>query len=700
MTQQEISAEVLIADHEEASRNLLREMLDGAGCAVIEAKDGIEAVEKFLGNCPDFVFLDGSLPGMDGLEVCRSIRQADGGEHVPIVMLVGGESEDLIVRALEEGVTDFLSKPLCGTVFGFRVRALLRASQVARELRRRRDRICLAVEISGLGDYEWNISENLWDFSEESRRIFGFEETEGQPLISLSQVVHPEERTDVEEALFRALRGEQVFDVEHRILRPSGEIRQVYHRAKIFWDQAGEPLRLAGTVQDVTDRHRLEPGLRQDEAQLNYLAFHDPLTGLPNRLLFQDRFQHAVAKARRSGGQLAVLFIDLDEFKRINDSLGHDIGDQLLQKVAERIRSDVREEDTLARFGGDEFLLLFENLIQIGTVRIVANKILSSLEKPFEIGGFQLYVAASIGISLYPGNGESMEELLRCADIAMYGSKKIGRNTLQFYTPDLNIRAQEAQQLENALRPALARKELEIYYLPQFDLVSGRIIGTEALLRWHHPERGLLPAAEFLPLAEGTGLIFAISDWILQTICRQSKVWQQSGFPPLTMAVNIAPRMFQQRELPQMVERALRQSGLAPCFLELEVTERMIMANVEAASQTLEKLSRLGVTLAIDDFGTGYSSMCGLQGMPIKKLKIDRAFVNDLNRNPNNAAIAASVIALAQSMNFGVIAEGVETEEQLRFLKTKGCLQGQGFLFSLPLPEARFRDLLARSCTE
>jgi diguanylate cyclase (GGDEF)-like protein len=573
---------ILIADDDEAMRRLMRETLVDAGHAVVEAKNGEEALEKFLDNRPDAVFLDASLSGMDGLEVCRSIRRMSGGEHVPVLMVMASGKEDLIRRAFEEGATDFISRPFDGTLLGCRAQYLLRAAQVTRGLRQRLDRL-----------------------------------------------------------------------------------------------QTG-------------------PALPANDARLNYLAYHDALTGLPNRLLFQDRFQHAVAKARRSGRKVAVLFLDLDQFKRINDSLGHDIGDKLLQKVAERIRCGAREEDTLARLGGDEFVLLLEDVTQVNTIGIVASKILSSLAQTFEVGSFQLYASASIGIGIYPDNGESMEELLRCADIAMYRAKDLGRNTLQFYTPEINARARETLLLESGLRQALAKEELEIYYQPQFDLVSGRMVGTEALLRWNHPERGLLLPAEFLPLAEETGLIFAISDWVLQTVCRQNKAWQIGGLPPLVMAVNIAPRMFLQRELTGMVERALDCSGLEARFLELEVTESMILRNVEAATQTLGELSHLGVHLAIDDFGTGYSSVSGLRRLPIRKLKIDRLFVKDLTDNPKDASIAASVIALAQSMNLGVIAEGVETEEQLKFLKARGCQQGQGFLFSLPLSEAQFTKLLAQ----
>lgn len=692
--------EFLLAATDAAMRNRIREALVKAGYAVVEAKNGEDALEKFLAKRADAVMLDACLSGMNGLEVCRSIRQLPDGEHVPILMLTECGEDDLILRAFEAGATDFISKPFTTTVLSHRARYLFRTAQVARDLRQRQDRSNRALQIAGLGYYEWDVSQDLWFFSEESRRLFGFEDFGDNGPTSILQFVHPAEREAVEKALSQALTGELEFNVEHRILRPNGQDCQVHNQAQVFRDGKGQPFRITGTVHDVTDRLQTQAKLREDEARLSYLAYHDALTGLPNRLLFQDRFQHATAKARRSGRKVAVLFLDLDQFKRINDSLGHDIGDQFLQKVAERIRCAAREEDTLARFGGDEFVLLLDDVTQVNTVGIVANKILSSLSQPFEVGGFQLYAAASIGIGLYPDNGESMEELLRCADIAMYRAKELGRNTLQFYTLEINTRAQETLLLERGLRQALAREELEIYYQPQFDLVSGRLVGVEALLRWNHPERGLLLPAEFLPLAEETGLIFPISDWALQTICRQNKAWQARGFSPFVVAVNIASRMFQQRELAQMVDRALKASGLEARFLELEVTENMILSKVATAAQTLEELSQLGVNLTIDDFGTGYSSISGLRRMPIKKLKIDRIFVNDLTSNANDASIATAVIALAQSLSLGVIGEGVETEEQLRFLKAKGCSQGQGFHFSQPLPEAQLTSLLAQSCSK
>lgn len=690
-------AEVLIADGDACMRRLMREALKRTGYATDESGSGENALEKIRARRPDALLLGGGLPGMDGLEVCRALRRMPGGEHIPILMVTGGGENELLHQACEAGATDFIGRPVNGAVLGHRVCYMLRAARTAAALRSAEERLVRAQRIAGLGFYEWDLLKNVWTFSRESRQILGLASTGREGLRTVLRAVHPDERSVLGKAMARAYAGEVALDIEYRVVWPDGQIRHVHNRGEFAQDGRGQPVRMAGTVQDVTDRLQSEVKLREDEAHLSYLAYHDSLTGLPNRALFRDRFQHAIDKARRSRRKVAVLFLDLDQFKRVNDSLGHGVGDQLLLKVAERLHCCAREEDTLARLGGDEFVLLLEEVTQVSTVGIVANKVLSALSQTFEIGGFQVYSGASIGIGIFPDNGESVEELMRCADIAMYRAKECGRNNLQFFTSDMNTRAHEILFLRTGLRHALENDELEIYYQPQIDMVTGRWVGTEALLRWNHPERGLLLPADFLPMAEGTGLIFAISDWILQTVCRQNKVWQDGGFPPMVLAVNITPRMFQQMELSQMVSRALSQSQLEPRFLELEVPERMIMQDVEAAIQTLEELGNLGVNLTIDDFGSGYSSIGSLRKLPIKKLKIDRIFVNDLTRNPCDAAIAASVVAMAQSLNLGVLAEGVETEEQLRTLKARGFSQGQGFLFSPPLSAEDLTILLASS---
>jgi len=687
---------ILVVDDEAFMRSMMEEALEEDGFEVTTATGGQEALEKFQALEPDAILLDINMPDVDGFEVCRTIRQQPGGLHLPILMVTGDGEKEMIHRTFGSGATDFIAKPFNPVVLGYRVRYMLRATEVLQSLRHNQERLMLAQDIAGLGYWDWDLVNDVWNFSTKTKAILKSDAPDLAGFEVLLRAVHPDEKDAVRVTLERALAGETQFNFEHRIVWPDGQVRHVHSQAGIKRDPLDRPVQVTGTIHDITDRRLTEDQLYEKEMHLNYLAYHDALTGLPNRLLFQDRFQHAISRAKRSRKRVVILFLDLDRFKKVNDSLGHEIGDQLLREVALRLKSCAREEDTLARLGGDEFVLLLEELDQENAASVVAKKVIAQLARTFEVGGFQLYASASIGIGVYPDNGESVEELMKCADVAMYRAKERGRNGFQFYTPDMNARAQELLLLENSLRQALSKGQLEIYYQPQLDMWTGEFFGAEALIRWNHPEKGLLLPAEFLSLAEETGLIMSLTEWVLKTSCRQNQLWQEAGFQPLVLAVNITPRMFQQPELIPMVSKALEGSGLDPRYLELEVTESMIMQDLEATIRTMEELVRMGVSISIDDFGTGYSSLSCLRQLPIKKLKIDQLFVRDISSNPNDVAIAASVIALANSMNLGVIAEGVETKEQLKFLQDQGCRQGQGFLFSRPLPAAEVEKVFKK----
>ncbi|BCR03624.1 hypothetical protein DESUT3_06930 [Desulfuromonas versatilis] len=426
--------------------------------------------------------------------------------------------------------------------------------------------------------------------------------------------------------------------------------------------------------------------LQRNQSRLDHLAHHDPLTDLPNRLLCQDRLEHAMAKARRSGHSVALLFLDLDRFKKINDSLGHAIGDRVLCEVARRLRGSLRESDTVARMGGDEFVIVLEMLRDGQDVSGIARKILDQLAAPVVIENHEMYLTTSIGISLHPEDGATIDDLMKAADVAMYRAKDAGRNTFQFYRPEMNARTHELLLLEGRLRRAIDEGHLVLHYQPQFDLGSRRLVGFEALLRWQPPGEPMISPADFIPLAEDSGLIVPIGEWVLRTACAQNLAWQRQGFSPVRMAVNISPRQFRQSSFIETVDQVLRQSGLDSGWLELEITESCAMENVEATIESLAHLKKRGIHLAIDDFGTGFSSLNYLKRFPISKLKIDRSFVRDINHDPNDAAIAASVIALGRSMNLEVVAEGVETEDQVAFLCSEGCRLGQGFLMGRPLP--------------
>jgi diguanylate cyclase (GGDEF)-like protein len=434
---------------------------------------------------------------------------------------------------------------------------------------------------------------------------------------------------------------------------------------------------------------------KRAEARLNHLATHDALTDLPNRNLFADRLGQALLRTAWRKRSVAVLFLDLDRFKVINDTLGHAIGDLMLKVVAERLTQCIRTGDTVARLGGDEFVLILDDLAQPQDTTKVAQKILDAFSKPVEIDRRELFITASIGIALYPGDGEEVEALLKNADTAMYRAKEQGKNNYQLYSASLNVKASERLTMEGHLRHGLERGEFLLHYQPQVDLVTGRIVAMEALIRWKRPGWKIISPADFIPLLEETGLILPIGEWVLRTACAQNKAWQRAGHPPIRVSVNLSGRQFQKTNLIRTIAAALDETGLSPKFLELELTESIIMKNEEATIISLRQLHESGVAISIDDFGIGYSSLSYLNRFPINTLKVDRSFVNDISTHPDNAAIVTAIITMAHSLHLNVVAEGVETADQLEFLRALKCDQMQGYLASRPLSAEEAEELLA-----
>jgi len=429
---------------------------------------------------------------------------------------------------------------------------------------------------------------------------------------------------------------------------------------------------------------------RQAEERIRHLANYDELTGLYNRSMFSHRLGHALAQARRTDKPLAILFLDLDRFKNINDTLGHAAGDSVLREVAKRLGECLRESDTVGRLGGDEFVVLLEAMLQPMHSAAVAQKLLAAVARPFTFEGQEFHLTASIGISTYPADSKETESLLRNADIAMYRAKEQGKNNYQFYSAQMNVHTLERLALESSLRHALERNEFVLYYQPKIDIGSRRITGMEALLRWQHPSKGLVPPMQFIPLAEETGLIVAIGEWVLRTACTQNKSWRAQGLPPLRVAVNLSARQFSHENLLQDVEKVLNETGLDPAALELEITESMVMRSPERTTILLNKLKTTGISISIDDFGTGYSSLSYLKRFPIDSVKIDRSFIKELPQDGEDAAITQAIIAMAHGLGLKVIAEGVETGEQVGFLRAHGCDEVQGYYFSKPVPAQEF----------
>jgi diguanylate cyclase (GGDEF)-like protein/PAS domain S-box-containing protein len=532
------------------------------------------------------------------------------------------------------------------------------------------------------GEYVWE-ADLEGRFTYVSSRVQSVWTYSDQELIGRSamEFMPPGEAERVRDWLAHNVRADGSFrDLEHRIVTRSGDTRWVLVNAVGILDDQGRRTGQRGTGRDVTDR-------KTAEARISYLATRDPLTELPNRVLFNDRLEQGIVAARRTGQSLALMFIDLDRFKYINDSLGHPVGDLLLKEVAVRMLGCIRKGDTLSRLGGDEFVVTLEGLQQAEDAAQVAAKIIKALARPFEIASHTLNTSCSIGISIFPLDAEDDRTLMKNADTAMYHAKEKGRNNYQFFSAEMNVRAVERHTLETALRLAIERQEFVLYYQPQVDIRTGKVVGMEALLRWVHPERGLLSPATFIAVAEESGLIEPIGQWALRTACQRARAWQDAGYPPLKIAVNISPRqLLRPREFSRSLMRTLSATGLDPQYLELEMTESLLLRNAEENIAVLRKLGKDGVRIAVDDFGTGYSSLAYLRQLPIDTLKIDRTFVRDIESDPEDAAIIHAVVAMGHSLDLQVTAEGVESMGQLQALQHLGCDEYQGYLFSKPLP--------------
>ncbi|MCK9635242.1 MAG: EAL domain-containing protein [Methylobacter tundripaludum] len=475
---------------------------------------------------------------------------------------------------------------------------------------------------------------------------------------------------------------------EQLITTPDGKITWLRTSKVPLQNQASEVTGVLGVSEDITEQ-------KQAEEHIQYLANFDPLTGLPNRTRLNDHLKYALGLAKRTNGQLALMFLDLDHFKDINDTLGHSVGDALLVELAKRLRATVYKEDTVTRLGGDEFIFLLPGT-EARAAAHVAQKLLDAIAEPFRIEHYDLTLTASIGIALYPGDGDDLETLSKSADIAMYRAKQEGRHSFCFFTPEMHARLARNLQLVSALRQALNLGQFEIHYQPQVFIADGRIIGAEALLRWRHPELGTVSPAEFIPVAEDSGLILPIGEWVLRCAVRQAKAWLETGLAPLIMAVNLSVVQFRHPDLPKLVTRILDEEGLPPEYLELELTEGVAMQNPQGAIDVMNNLHECGIRMSIDDFGTGYSSLSYLKKFKVYKLKIDQSFVRDISTDPEDKAIVIAVISLARSLGLKTIAEGVETAEQLAFLRNQGCNEMQGYLFSKPLPAEQFEALLKR----
>lgn len=683
---------VLIADDDPTIRLLACELLEDAGFQVAEAAGGDEALDAFARLQADVVLLDVMMPRMNGYEVCAHIRGMNGGDHAAIIMITGLDDIQSINRAYEAGATDFITKPINWTILGHRVRYMWRASKARIELEHSEKKNRALID--AMPDLMFHIRQDGVIVDCKIPRQFQ------SPL--------PEERLvgkNIEETPFFNP-SESVLSLIHQIIRRGGS-HSFEHEVKINGNVHSYESRIVSSgekevlviVRDVTERRKAQERIIQ-------LAYHDSLTGLLNIHSFKRQLEKAMERARRYRRLLAVLMLDLDRFKRINDTLGHNIGDLLLKGIADRLNACVRKTDCtarlgggldgshVARLGGDEFMILLSEISSPHDAAKVARRILDALAHPFFLAGHEIVASASIGITLYPCDGDNIDTLLMNADAAMYHVKEQGRNDFQFYAQAMNASAFERLSLENRLRKALERKEFTLLYQPQVDILTDNIVGAEALVRWNSPDAGMVSPNDFIPLAEENGLILPLGEWVLSTACRQNRTWQMDGLPPVRVTVNLSSLQFSQQNLLEVVKRALRETQLDPRHLELEITESSLMQDADSTVRTLNMLKASGIRIALDDFGTGYSSLSYLKRFPLDVLKIDRTFVSNITTDADDAAIATAIIAMGRSLNLSVIAEGVETREQLRFLLERGCHEVQGYVYSPPVSADAFAEIL------
>lgn len=544
-----------------------------------------------------------------------------------------------------------------------------------------------ATTAGNVGLWDWDLGTGRVSYSPVWKRQIGYEEGEIDGRYEeFERRLHPDDLAHTLSALKAAQSPPwPPFKAEFRLRHKDGSYRWIWATGAFLFDEQMRPVHMMGAHVDITER-------KQSEDRIQFLAFHDLLTELPNRMLVQDRFNQAIAYADRSHSKVALLFLDLDNFKTINDSLGHLIGDELLKEVAKRLIECARDTDTISRQGGDEFLIVLPDLPDAEAATPVLEKLINRLSDPYVIAGNELTTSASIGVTFYPDDGNDFESLLKKSDIAMYRAKESGRNAYRFFDNQMNVDAVEKQFMLSGLRKALARSEFVLHYQPQIDLASGRIIGVEALLRWNHPELGMIPPARFISIAEDSGLIVPIGEWVLREACRQAACWQDSAERPLTVAVNLSAVQFRRGNIEESVIAALEESGLNPALIELEITESILIGDTDKVLDTIQTMKSLGIKLSIDDFGTGYSSLSYLKRFQVDKLKIDQSFVRNLGSDVENAAIVRAIIQMARSLGLTTLAEGVEDEKALARLRDFGCDEAQGYYFARPMPN---EELLA-----
>jgi len=685
---------VLHVDDDVASLMMAEAALEDAGFDVVQAVDGIQAMACFLEHEPDLIIMDAVMPVLGGFEAINGIRQLDSGAYVPILMITGLDDLDSITRAYDKGATDFLTKPINFFILPHRIQYMMRSKLTADELRASQAKLDNAQRIARLGNWEWCLSTSSFSSSRAFGRVLDLPtQLTVNTWVEFLDQINESDRHNVRLTAEQSVLDCLPFNIEFSTSTVDNSImRRIRLEAEPHCQHDGHCTHMLGTVQDITERI-------DAQRQIHNLAYYDLVTGLPNRAQLSEQLRYTLKLARRNEAKFALLFLDLDHFKQVNDTLGHDAGDDLLKQVSRRLIGVIRDSDTVsmvdsddadsqhtvARLGGDEFVVLLGQINRAEDAGRVAERIAQSVSLPYEIGTNTVSVTTTIGISVFPSDGVTPEVLMKNADVAMYHAKESGRNGYQFYSREIHEQALARFSLEVDLRTAIENEDLTVVYQPKLNMQTGELSGMEALVRWNHTEKGNVSPAEFIPLAEETRLILPLGRWVLRQACQQMQRWIDAGMAPISIAVNCSSVQFTQSDMIEDINQALAYSGLDPRLLEIELTEGLLLQDIEKGIKILRSMKSLGIQVAIDDFGTGFSSLSYLKRLPIDKLKIDQSFVKDLCVDPGDVAIVSAIITLSHNLSLTVVAEGVETQQQFDILRNFQCNEVQGYLIGHPM---------------
>ncbi|MCW8884920.1 MAG: EAL domain-containing protein [Motiliproteus sp.] len=689
---------ILVVDDDSKMLQSVKDLLECYGYHCLTASNGQQALQQLNSNPTiDLLILDLNMPDVDGHDILKQISHSD---TAPDVIVVSGEASfDRATQVLRHGVHDYLRKPYLPEDLIHAIERVSTKRRMERKVHAMHQRLLNSEQrhrfiVNNSPDIIYMLDSNgCFSFvNERIKSLLGYEPEE---LVGchFSKLIHKDDREKAEHSFSERRTGARAsHNIEFRLLHKNADNNHRYFESHSItielsamgvYAESEQPRKgfigTYGVIRDISERKRAEE-------LVNFQLYHDLLTKLPNRALFRDRLKQAIAHAKRNQSQLAVMYLDMDRFKIINDSLGHLVGDQLLQTVAVKLRSCLRDSDTLARVGGDEFNLLLPNINSEQDATIIATKILREIEKPMVLEGIEVFISFSIGIAVYPQDGETIDSLIKHADTAMYHVKEHGKKNFEFYDASMKTKHTRHLSLESGLRKALDQDELRVEYQPQVDIDSGNVTGVEALIRWEHPENGLIPPSEFIPLTEETGLITDMGRWLLDSACATIKHWAAQGLPEVTLAVNVSARELMQSDFTDYVINTLKHHNLPGHMLELEITENVLMRDMEQSVHKLKKLAAYGIRIAVDDFGTGYSSLSYLQNLPLNTLKIDRSFIADIGSGNDSNTIIYAIVAMAKGLDLNLVAEGVENEDQLKFLKKIGCPTVQGYLTGHPSP--------------